>query len=299
MQYLKKCSAIFLIFILSVQLLAACSPREEPSDSLSQEDTTSSARESSTPKANTVATITPSFGSSIEQSKEINEDTIGWLAVPGTNIEDAVLHKPDDSTNKFYLRKDIYKNYNFDGVYYVDYRSTFGDGTREQLGVNTTIYGHAMTDDPEKETYDVKFGNLHEFRDIDFAKRHPYIYFSTGAEDMVFEIIAVFTANADNTGNAYNDGSKTAAEYVKMIKEEIFPRSKYDYGVEISETDKFLSLSTCIYTLDNGTATGYPDTYYRYVILARLVDPDAPLKETVDILENEDVVIDPDGKWTK
>lgn len=247
----------------------------------------------------TISSITEDFSEQIKEVAAINEDTVGWLSIPDTIISDAVLHKPDDTTNEYYLRKDYTGEYYFNGVYYADFRASFGNGTRDELGVNTCIYGHAITDNPEEDKYDIKFGPLHNFRDEEFARSHPYIFFSTQAEDMVFEVCAVFMANCDNPDLPYNS-NPTAEEYVTMFEEEIRPRSIYNYDTEITEDDKFITLSTCIYELDvNGETMTlpYPDTYFRYAIVAKLVDPDEELKTEASFTVNENPQIDPDGRW--
>lgn len=247
-----------------------------------------------------VSSITPDVFENVQAMEEINPDTVGWLSIPDTIIADAVLHKPDDETNNYYLRKDYNGDYYFNGVYYADFRAAFGNGTREDLGVNTCIYGHAITDNPEEDEYDIKFGPLHDFRDEEFARKHPYIYFSTGAESMVFEVVAVFMANADNPDLPYNS-NPSGADFVKMFEEEIKPRSIYNYDTEVTEEDKFITLSTCIYEMDvNGEkiTLPYPDTFFRYAVMAKLVDPEDELKTEAAFTVNEDVLIDPDGRWT-
>lgn len=285
--------ALMLSMAFALSVFSGCGDKvEEQSDgeSVSQE-------ESKEETGKTVAEVTPDFLEKVAEMKEVNEDSTGWLQVPGTSIEDVVLHKPDDDKNLHYLRIDIHGNYDFDGVYYADFTSEFGDGSREQLGVNTTIYGHAMTDDPEAEKYDLKFAPLHEFRDPEFAKQTPYLFFSTGKENMAFEVIAVFTANVWNPEMRYNQ-NLPAADYVKLLKEDILPRSLYDYDVDVSEEDKFLTLSTCIYNLPDGTELPSSSSI-RYAVIGRLVPADEALKETAEFTENKDLIVDPHTyEWT-
>jgi sortase B len=305
MQIAKKLSVLLLTMVLLVQLFAGCNKREEePSSTSATEGTTASETEKPTEEeteaeGEPISEITPELTAKVTEAFAFNDDTVGWLQIPGTNIDDSVVCKFDDETNRYYERLGYDEQFSFNAVYWADFKSRFGDGSREELGVNTCLYGHAMTDEKDHDSYDIKFGNLHNFRDEQFAREHPYIFFSTEKEDMAFEIIAVFVSNADNTNLAYNANPEDGAEFVKMIEEEVYPRSKYDYNVELSDDDKFVTLSACIYTLDNGYVTGYPNTYYRYVIMARLVDADAPLKERADISMNPNVLIDPDGVWPR
>lgn len=264
-------------------------PESAPSEPSSQSEQTEQAVEVPTP------TELPDFSEDVAEVYEKNTDTVGWLQVPGTDIDDAVLHKPEDETNKYYERKDINQQYYFYGVYYADCTSAFGEGTREDLGVNTCIYGHTISDDPNSAKYEIKFGQLHDFRDPERAKELPYLYFSTAKETLAFEVFAVFTANCDNTSLPYNR-NLPADEFVTVIKEQVLPRSIYNYDVEITEEDKFLTLSTCIYSLPDGT-TLPTESWIRYGIMAKLVPPDTQLKETAEFEPNPNPVIDQDGAW--
>lgn len=279
-----------IVILLSV---TACSQNNNSNTA----DPASSASDAAVP-----STFTPDYKDNIIGMKEINDDIVGWLSVPGTPISDAVLYKPDDETNEYYLRRDYDQEYSFNGVYYIDNRAILGDGSKEQLGTNTTIYGHAIADDPADNRFEIKFGPLHRFRDEAFAKAHPYIYFSTEKEDFVVEVVAVFYANADNLALPYNTPS-SPEEYVKMFHEEIKPRSLYHYNTEITEDDKFITLSTCIYEIKKSDGSimtiPYPDTYFRYAVVGKIVDNETANKTEVDFTVNKKLKIDPDVKMSK
>ena len=302
MNQFKRIIAIVLVLVF---VLVGCTGRND--ESSSEE---SSGRPSTPPpfstsinrvhftKGEPISSVTPDFLEQIAEKYEQNTDTVGWLSVPNTAINDVVLQREGHprEANFYYLRLNFEQEYDFYGVYYADARAEIGT-TRGDLGVNTCIYGHAITDVKEKDDYTIKFGPLHDFRDPEFARQNPYIFFSTEEENMAFEVVAVFVSNVDNPANPYNS-NPDPEEMQLLIKEEILPRSKYIYeGFEPQPEDKYLTLSTCIYTLDNGTVTGYPDTMYRYAILARLVGADEPMKDEAVFEENPDVLVDPDGAW--
>ena len=226
----------------------------------------------------------------IAEHKEVNEDTVGWLYVPGTGIDDVVVC--DFTDNNYYLRRDFLHDYDFNGVFYADRRSEFGNGAVSGLGMNTCIYGHAMTDNPAYDNYYIKFGELHNFRDEDFARDTPYIYFSTERENLRWEVIAVFFANRNLV--PFNRNDLEPREIYRVVTEEILPRSIYTYDAAISRSDKFLTLSTCVYYLPDGTYTHYPDTHMRYSVVARLVRSGEEIKETAQFGVNNNPVTDPD-----
>ena len=85
-----------------------------------------------------------------------NNDVVGWLSVPDTTMDDPVMfcendantqNDPDPENRNFYQRRDINKQYDWYGSYWVDYECKLGN--RNQLSRNTIIYGHSMDDDPE------------------------------------------------------------------------------------------------------------------------------------------------------
>jgi sortase B len=287
-----------LPFLLAITLIAAalvgCAGRSksDTDPSLSSGKITTDGSDTPT-VSGSVGENTPDYREAVLDMEEENADTVGWLEVQNTSIMDVVVCNTED--NKYYYRLNFDKEPEFNGVYWADRRSVFGDGSREQIGVNTCIYGHAMTDNPESNRYEVRFGPLHDFRDPEKAKNFPYIFFSTETAQLAYEVFAVFTVNSDNPAVPYNYEPEDPAAFVQMVKDEILPRSKYNYNVKIEDDDKFITLSTCIYTLDNGTVTGYPDTYIRYVVMGRLCDPDEPMKAQADFTLNENPLVDADG----
>ena len=129
----------------------------------------------------------------LNKAYNVNNDVVGWIRVPDTLIDNEVLQyvstPPQASDNLYYERKDINKNYSFYGCYWADYENKIGN--RNELSQNTIIYGHSMSDtirdDPEQD----KFTQLKKYLDIEWAKKHPYIYFSTAEDDMTWKVFAV------------------------------------------------------------------------------------------------------------
>ena len=292
----KRSLSLLLALILVVALFAACGPRTETPD---EEDTQPQPPigGEELPFEETVASITPDYLLEIADRFTYNDHTVGWIDVPGTNISDVVLRNPEDRNNLYYLRRNFQREYYFNGVFYIDFRADLGP-TREYLGVNTTIYGHALTDDPEHKDFDVMFGNLHKFRDPEFAREHPYIFFSLPEENLAFEIIAIFYGNSDNPAFSYNNNPADPEDFIYVIENAVLPRSLFHYDGQLSPTDRFLTLSTCIYTPTGGvTLLHHTETQYRFGIMARLVDAGAPLRTEADFVINEDRIVDPDGFW--
>lgn len=106
----------------------------------------------------------------LDYAKTRNQDTVGWLKIPGTDINNCVVQSFD---NTYYLRRDEQKQYANEGCYYMDYECSVG--AREDLSPNTIIYGHSWDDDPDG----AKFGQLFRFVDTEFAAENPCFEFST------------------------------------------------------------------------------------------------------------------------
>jgi len=244
-----------------------------------------------------IGEVTPSHLSEIAERFGVNDHTVGWLGVPGTNINDVVVRNPDDRDNLYYLRRNFYREPYFYGVLYIDFRADLGP-TREHLGVNTTIYGHTVSDDPESGDFDIMLGNLHRFRDPEFMRENPYIFFSLPGEDLAFEIVAVFFGNVMNPAFSYNNNHPDPGDFIHVLENEVLPRSLYVFDHSFELTDRFLTLTTDVLTPPEGAVLDSPFSMYRFGVTARLLDPSAPRAEYATFTLNENRTIDPDGMWS-
>ena len=236
----------------------------------------------------------PTSGDPVEPKQEVldkidaaykqNDDVVGWLSVPGTNIDNEVLQGDD---NVYYERRDITEQYNFYGCYYADAGNSFG--TRNDLSRNTIIYGHNMhntTDGP-------KFGELQKYidfngdgtifnddvptaNDVSFAKEHPVIYFSTVDDDMVWVIYAAYFTDLGFQYHLENPDDATFESMIKEAKE----RSRLNYDVDVNTSDRILTLSTCAYKY------GVEKRDLRFVIQARLLRPGEEIPTEAKVTKN-------------
>lgn len=271
----QKIAAAFLALAMSLSL-AGCG--DSTSSSLTQEELSvypfvNTLRE---PEDNTVQLVeAPALTEAVkEKAAQVNAEIVGWLQVPGTDIDQPVVQTYNNSK---YMRLNYEGKYSFQGCYWVDYECTVGN--RETQSRNTIIYGHntaVAQDDPNG----LDFAQLLRFTDEEFAASHPYIFFSTAEEDLVWEVFAVL----------YTD---TNFRYVTMIDSDIDTlvseakaRSEFNYDVEVDPiNDKILTLSTC--TAKYGYVGG--EARARFVVMARLVEPDRELKPTVGLEKNPSI----------
>lgn len=218
----------------------------------------------------------------LEKGIERNYDTVAWLTLPNTGIDDAVLQSWDNEYYEGPVDED--KNYDPFGVFYADYRCDLLNG-RKMLDSNTIVYGHSdYKDDPT--TDGKRFSKLYYYKDFYFLKDNPYICFSTEGEDMIFQIFAVFyaTVNKDDPNYFYywsipewDYPSVAQAErdqaFIELV-ENARKRSEYIIDLDVVPGDKILTLSTCtgnynghLFTVPN---SGYEN--YRFVVMAKLLD---------------------------
>ncbi|MCI9405340.1 MAG: class B sortase [Oscillospiraceae bacterium] len=187
-----------------------------------------------------------------------NRDTVGWLWVPGTQINNSVLQSYD---NTVYLRQDERREYDLYGCYFVDYECSVG--SREELSPNTIIYGHSdLKDNPDGP----RFSQLYHFTDLDFARETPVIQFSTLDGFMYWEVFAVFYTELNDSFI-----SPDPPEGIDRMAAAAMEKSLYDYGVAVGPQDHVLLLSTCT------GSYGANDTSHRFVVLAKLLPEEAEI----------------------
>lgn len=180
---------------------------------------------------------------------DLNNDTVGWIEIPGTKIDYPVVQTPDEPN--FYLRRNFYKEYATCGTIYA----------REKCDVftpsdNVTLYGHNMSNG-------TMFADLHKYEEKSFWLDNRYIFFDTLYEMHTYEIFAVFISTADlSTGFSYHifDDAESEAEYDMFVKN-CKDLSLYDTGITPKLGEKLITLSTCDKSQDEG----------RFVVVARRV----------------------------
>ena len=180
-----------------------------------------------------------------------NPDTVGWLRIDGTEIDDVVMYAPQQEDK--YLHLDFYGNYSVRGTYYIE------EDCNVQTSDNLIIYGHHMKDG-------TMFGALADYQKADFAAAHPTIRFRTIYGDRTYEIVAAINTRMlaeGEPGFRYYQYTGTNDD-VQFWQYDAFIRQNrlYDTGVELQPGDKLLTLSTCAYHTQDG----------RFIVVARQVN---------------------------
>lgn len=294
---------ILALLLAGMMLLSAtaCDSREKPVEEEEpvQEETTvpeeeEKPEEEPVEEEPEVVIDNPELGEKIAEVQTKNSDVVGWLQVPDTEINAAVVQT---TNNTYYYRLNELKEYSYTGCYWADYECGMG-ATSAELMNNTIIYGHNIDYGSNTGTAEVdekdgdRFSQLFYFADEEWAKEHPYIYFSTPEEDMLWEVFACAYTNTDfNYIQVLKDSkvSKTeqlTGEQLMTIVNGGRDRSEYDYtDVEVNEDDKILTLSTCSYKYGMRSPHNV-----RFIIMAKLVTEDDKLVETANITPNTDKI---------
>jgi len=164
---------------------------------------------------------------------DMNNDLIGWITVPGTDVNYPVMYRPKDED--YYLYKDFYHKYSNQGSVYV----------REACDPllpsdNVTIYGHRMNSG-------AMFASLLRYQNKAFWQENQTFTFNTLYERHTYQIFAVFKTSA-NEGQGFGfhrfvnaSGEADFAEFVSTVKS----LSLYDTGISADYGDMLISLCTC------------------------------------------------------
>lgn len=182
-----------------------------------------------------------------------NQDFVGYLSADGIGMSLPIVQATDDEK---YLNKNFYGKTTKYGCPFVTHLNNIAS-----LDMNTVIFGHHMNDG-------TVFGILDKYKTIDGFKNAPVITFNTINGNYQWKVIAAFITNAyekDDNGYVfqYYFTSVSSTERFSAYLNELSQRSLYDTGVDVFESDKLLTLSTCSHEFEDA----------RFVVVARLVRP--------------------------
>lgn len=179
---------------------------------------------------------------------DLNNDMVGWIYIPGTEVNYPVMQTPDHKD--FYLKRTFYKQWSDWGAIYA----------REECDINApsdniTLYGHHMADNS-------MFASLDYYKKQSFWQDHQTFFFDTLYERHTYQVFAVFKTTGNVGGFPYHQFINAADEdeFNKFVSD-IKSMSFYDTGITAQYGDKLLCLSTCEYTLNNG----------RFIVVAKRI----------------------------
>lgn len=181
-----------------------------------------------------------------------NKDMAAWLQIPGTVIDYPVMWTPEDE--QYYLYRAFDGSENKNGSLILD-----TDSCLDPLTTNLIIHGHNMKSG-------AMFGTLTDYEKESFYQEHKNIILYTEECQRNYEIIAVFRSQVykktDQVFKFYKFFQAENQEEFDDFYQNIKALSLYDTGVTAEFGDHFLTLSTCVYHVEQG----------RFVVVAKEVE---------------------------
>lgn len=165
----------------------------------------------------------------LENLRDINKDTVGFLSISGTNINYPIVQSGD---NKFYLNHSFKKEYNSCGWIFMDHRNN-----PSNFDKNTVIYGHSNLDK-------TMFGSLSDFMHSDWLNNSDNGKITLINESGIthWRAVSVYTIPAESY---YIRTKFNSQDDFKSWLDVILRRSIYNFNYKYSNEDKIMTFSTC------------------------------------------------------
>ena len=178
----------------------------------------------------------------LEALQKINSEIVALLEIEDTDINYPVLQTKD---NSYYMKHNYKKEYSINGSIFLD-----KDYLWDPPSSNLLIYGH-------NNKNGTMFQSLLKYKDKNYYTSHPYIKFTTNAEDTEYEILSVFYSRV------YYKSEQNVVRYYYFVNAETEEQyndyinnckkvSLYDTGVTAEYGEQLLTLSTCEYSQEDG-----------------------------------------------
>lgn len=168
-----------------------------------------------------------------------NKSLVGWVRIDDTLIDYPVMQS---QSNDYYLNHNFNQEKDNNGSIFID--SACSIWPRSQ---NIIMYGHNMKSGK-------MFGDLKKYKQEDFAKDHPYIYFDTLYNKGKYQVMYVFGDNVydeiEVTFKYYQFIDANSEEEWDSAMHDMSEKSLYDTGVTAAYGEDIITLSTCDYEKD-------------------------------------------------
>ncbi len=182
-----------------------------------------------------------------------NEDMAAWLKIEGTEIDYPVMWTPRDEN--YYLYRSFEGRDDKNGSLILD-----TDSSLNPLTTNLIIHGHNMKSG-------AMFGRLTDYEDQSYCQEHNIITLYTEECERRYEVIAVFRSQVyrktDQVFKFYKFFQADTQEEFDDFYQNIKSLSLYDTKVTAEFGDRFITLSTCVYHVEQG----------RFVVVAKEIEP--------------------------
>lgn len=164
--------------------------------------------------------------------KELNPDVVGWVRIPNCDIDYPVL-RPSDGNDGYYLKRNIYKKYEFAGSVFMESVNSpeFSDPV-------TVIYGHAMLNG-------TMFGSLQKFRDKEYFDARPTVYVYTPGHILSYRVFSFFRYDNRHIMRSFDFSDPEQFGRFALMCQNPEGNIKQTREVKIAGGSRLLVLSTC------------------------------------------------------
>ena len=160
--------------------------------------------------------------------KAINEDVVGWIYIPDTNVNYPILQGDNDDQYLYHL---LTGEYNSSGSIFLD-----ADVQADFSGQNSPIYGHNMKND-------TMFADVVHYKKQEFFDAHPTVLLMTPEKNYTVHLFSGYVT--DSWGSAW-DTAFTETGFAQWL-DEIQRKSYFTSDVLPHVSDRIVTLSTCSY----------------------------------------------------
>lgn len=160
---------------------------------------------------------------------EKNEEVVGWIQIPNTNIDYPFVQHSD---NSFYLNHSFDKSYNQAGWIFLDYRNY-----TDFVDQNTILYAHGRLDK-------TMFGSLRDTLKASWYEdpTNYIVKISTPTYNYIYEIFSLYHIK---TTTDYLKTRIVSVEDYQAFLTLIQGRSMVSFDTVVTPQNKILTLSTC------------------------------------------------------
>ena len=162
----------------------------------------------------------------------INSDVVGWIYIPGTNVNYPIVQGMDNDQYLYHL---ISGEYNSSGSIFLD-----AGASALFLSRNNPIYGHNMKNGS-------MFADVLGYNNQAFYEEHPVAYLLTPEKNYKVKIFSAYTTDAwaDSWQMSFTDSA-----YAEWL-DRLLRQSYITTDVAPSVADCVLTFSTCTYETDD------------------------------------------------
>ncbi|MDL2258337.1 SH3 domain-containing protein, partial [Eubacteriales bacterium OttesenSCG-928-K08] len=234
-------------FVSTTQVKLGTAADEKAAASTTKASTSTSTKKATTADVN---------ASKIAAAKKKNSDTVGWLNIPNTNIDDPILY----GSNFYYATHDISKSKSYKGVYpYVNY-----------VTKNIVIFTHNLRSSATGGHH------LHHLQEsaLGYSRcQHSGCKrsFSSGLSDWYksssgrtwnisifgmqkWEVFSMYEVPKNEPSSTLNNAWNLNPSSMQSWIDGQLKRSEINFGVKVSASDQIMTIVTCGTNYDSATA---------------------------------------------